>query len=62
MQICRQFGAHVFPYIGAFEIASDNADKGSSPEDNPPMIEIDNLTYESNNVHLNSSGYLILIL
>jgi starch-binding outer membrane protein, SusD/RagB family len=50
----RQFGAHVFPYIGAFEIASDNADKGSSPEDNPPMIEIDNLTYESNNVHLNS--------
>jgi starch-binding outer membrane protein, SusD/RagB family len=49
----RLFGAHVFPYIGAFEIASDNADKGSTPGDNPPMIEIDNLTYESNNVHIN---------
>ncbi|MDD2549161.1 MAG: hypothetical protein PHD00_03595 [Bacteroidales bacterium] len=23
----RSYGAHVFPYIGAFEIASDNADK-----------------------------------
>ncbi len=49
----RSFGAHVFPYIGAFEIASDNADKGSSPEDNPPMIEMDNLTYQSTNGLLN---------
>jgi len=40
----RNYGAHVFPYIGAFEIASDNADKGSSPEDNPTMLELDNLT------------------
>jgi hypothetical protein len=45
----RNYGAHVFPYIGAFEITSDNADKGSSPEDNPPMKEMDNLTYQSNN-------------
>jgi hypothetical protein len=45
----RNYGAHVFPYIGAFEITSDNADKGSSPEDNPPMREMDNLTYQSNN-------------
>lgn len=41
----RSWGAHAFPYIGAFEIASDNADKGSTPEDNPPMLEIDNLDY-----------------
>ena len=40
----RSWGAHVFPYIGAFEIASDNADKGSTPEDNPSMKEIDDLT------------------
>jgi hypothetical protein len=45
----RNYGAHVFPYIGAFEITSDNADKGSSPEDNPPMKEMDNLSYQSNN-------------
>lgn len=45
----RNYGAHVFPYIGAFEVTSDNADKGSSPEDNPPMKEMDNLTYQSNN-------------
>ncbi len=45
----RNFNAHAFPYVGAFEIASDNADKGSTPEDNPPMIEIDNLNYGPNN-------------
>jgi len=45
----RGYGAHVFPYIGAFEITSDNADKGSSPEDNPPMKEMDDLTYQPNN-------------
>ena len=49
----RDYGAHVFPYIGAFEIASDNADKGSSPEDNPPMKELDDLTYQSNNSLVN---------
>jgi SusD family. len=49
----RDYGAHVFPYIGAFEIASDNADKGSSPEDNPPMLEIDNLTYQADNSLIN---------
>lgn len=49
----RNYGAHVFPYIGAFEIASDNADKGSSPEDNPTMLEIDNLVYQSDNGLIN---------
>lgn len=49
----RNYGAHVFPYIGAFEIASDNADKGSSPEDNPTMLELDNLSYQSDNGLIN---------
>jgi hypothetical protein len=49
----RNYGAHVFPYIGAFEITSDNADKGSTPEDNPPMKEMDNLTYQANNGLIN---------
>jgi hypothetical protein len=59
----RNYNAHVFPYIGAFEIASDNADKGSSPEDNPPMLELDNLTYESDNGLINDLwiGYFNII-
>jgi hypothetical protein len=49
----RSWSAHAFPYIGAFEIASDNADKGSTPEDNPPMIELDNLDHEADNGLIN---------
>jgi starch-binding outer membrane protein, SusD/RagB family len=49
----RSWGAHVFPYIGAFEVTSDNADKGSSPEDNPPMKELDDLTYTPTNGLIN---------
>lgn len=49
----RSFSAHAFPYIGAFEIASDNADKGSTPEDNPPMKEFDDLTFQANNGLIN---------
>lgn len=59
----RNYGAHVFPYIGAFEITSDNADKGSSPEDNPPMGELDNLTYDATNGLINSLwvGYFSIV-
>jgi len=59
----RGYGAHVFPYIGAFEIASDNADKGSSPGDNPPMMEMDNLTYQSTNGLINDLwvGYFDIV-
>lgn len=45
----RNYGAHAFPYIGAFEVTSDNADKGSTPEDNPPMKEMDDFSYQANN-------------
>lgn len=59
----RNYGAHVFPYIGAFEIASDNADKGSTPEDNPPMKEIDELDHDASNVLLNDlwTGYFDIV-
>lgn len=59
----RSYRAHVFPYIGAFEIASDNADKGSTPEDNPPMKEIDDLKYQSNNGLINDLwvGYFDIV-
>jgi len=55
----RDWGAHTFPYIGAFEIASDNADKGSTPEDNPEMRDIDNLNFQPSNGLINSlwTGY-----
>ena len=45
----RTYNTHSFPYIGAFEITSDNADKGSSPEDNPTMKQLDDLSYDSSN-------------
>lgn len=55
--------AHAFPYVGAFEIASDNADKGSTPEDNPTMRELDNLTWQPNNTLLNDLwvGYFNIV-
>ncbi|MFN8206062.1 MAG: RagB/SusD family nutrient uptake outer membrane protein [Bacteroidales bacterium] len=49
----RSWGAHAFPYIGAFEITSDDADKGSTPDDNPPMKELDNFTFQSTNGLIN---------
>lgn len=59
----RNYGAHVFPYIGMFEIASDNADKGSTPEDNPTMKEIDNLSFQANNGLINDlwRGYFDIV-
>lgn len=59
----RSYGAHVFPYIGAFEIASDNADKGSTPEDNPSMKELDDLKYASSNGLINDlwKGYYDIV-
>ena len=49
----RTGGTHSFSYVGAFEIASDNADKGSSPEDNPTMKQIDNFTFDASNTLIN---------
>jgi hypothetical protein len=59
----RNYGAHVFPYIGMFEIASDNADKGSTPEDNPTMKEIDNLSFQATNSLINDLwiGYFDIV-
>jgi len=45
----RDGNVHAFSYIGAFEITSDNADKGSSPGDNPEMQQIDQFTYTPSN-------------
>jgi len=50
----RSFDAHAFAYIGAFEVTSDNAYKGSTPGDNPSMAEFDNFTYSATNPLINS--------
>lgn len=59
----RTASTHSFPYIGAFEITSDNADKGSSPEDNPTMKQLDDLTYDSSNGLINElwTGYFDIV-
>jgi hypothetical protein len=43
---------HSLSYIGVFEITSDNANKGSTPEDNPPMAQLKNFTYDASNALL----------
>jgi hypothetical protein len=59
----RNYGAHVFPYIGLFEIAADNADKGSTPDDNPTMKELDNFGFTSSNGLINDLwiGYFDIV-
>ena len=49
----RSGNAHSFPYICMLEITSDNADKGSSPEDNPSAQAFDDFTYDASNYILN---------
>jgi hypothetical protein len=45
----RSGNIHGFPYIGVGEIASDNADKGSTPSDNPAMAELDAFAFDERN-------------
>ena len=49
----RSGNVHAFPYICAFEITSDNADKGSTPEDNPTALALDKFTYDASNSLIN---------
>lgn len=59
----RTYNTHSFPYIGAFEITSDNADKGSTPEDNPTMKQMDDLSYDATNGLINElwTGYFDIV-
>lgn len=59
----RSGNAHSFPYICMFEITSDNADKGSSPEDNPSAKSLDNFTLDASNYIVNDlwTGYYSVI-
>lgn len=44
----RNGSAHAFNYICVFEITSDDADKGSTPGDNPEARQMDEFTYTPN--------------
>lgn len=46
----RDWEVHVFSYIGITDIISDDADKGSEPNDATFLLEIDNFTFDSRNV------------
>ncbi|RPD48035.1 RagB/SusD family nutrient uptake outer membrane protein [Hymenobacter sediminis] len=40
----RDFSVHTFSFVGITSVASDDADKGSTPGDAPAMGELDNFT------------------
>lgn len=41
-------------YVSVLSVASDDADKGSSPTDGAAVLEIDNFTYGPTNTHINN--------
>lgn len=47
--ILRRFDVSVFSYITMTDIVSDDADKGSTPNDAAPLQEIDNFTLDASN-------------
>ncbi|MDD3078747.1 MAG: RagB/SusD family nutrient uptake outer membrane protein [Paludibacter sp.] len=54
---------HEFSYIGAFEITSDDADKGSTASDNPETKQFDQFTYDASNSLIASlwTGYYNIV-
>ncbi len=46
----RNWEVHVFSYIGMTDIVSDDADKGSFPHDAAFLGEIDDFTFNANNI------------
>lgn len=45
----RSYNSHSFPYIGCLEVTSDDADKGSTPEDGATMKQLDGFKYDAAN-------------
>lgn len=46
----RRWETHVFAYIGMTDLISDDADKGSTPNDASFLLELDNLTHNAVNL------------
>lgn len=57
--ILRSWEVHVFSYIGMTDIISDDADKGSTPNDGNFLLEIENFEHDAGNVATSTvwSGY-----
>jgi hypothetical protein len=49
----RQWPTHVFAFIGISSVTSDDAEKGSTAGDAPPMGELDNFTFAPTNFFFN---------
>lgn len=50
----RTYGTHDVPYFTMFEITSDNADKGSTPEDAVPQKEMDDFSFTASSTIVNN--------
>lgn len=48
--VLRNWEIHVFAFMGCTDIISDDADKGSEPNDALFLLDIDNLAYDAGNV------------
>lgn len=48
--VLRNWEIHVFAYIGCTDILSDDADKGSEPNDATFLLEMDNLLFDAGNL------------
>ncbi len=59
----RTNNAYGLGYLACFEIAADDADKGSTASDSPTIAEFDDWTFNQNNDHLNSLwlGYYSIV-
>ena len=53
-QKLRDWNLHVFSFIGLTDIISDDATKGSTPNDAAQLIEIDELTYDAGSGDVNA--------
>lgn len=59
----RTWSTHAFSYICVFEIPSDNADKGSTPSDNPTAQALADFTFDASNSLINElwTGYFDIV-
>lgn len=55
----RSFECAALPYLGCTDIISDDADKGSVPDDQPPLSDIDNFTFDASSTYFSDvyKGY-----
>ena len=50
----RSFDCIALGYLGVTDIISDDADKGSIPDDQPPLAEIDNFAFDPSNTYFSA--------